>query len=126
MNDRISETSLKVTVRKKRVVQFPVQWIECTHMTDRVRTVQENVTVNCWYCKKSMLINQDTAYYVKSKMVDVEDNIPFVRCPNCNKRVSIVYYADQIEENSRKNAGMNRRRAKIIKSIFAEGGEVDV
>ena len=82
---------------RPKKVTFPIQRIEVMHGRSRVRTVEENQTVNCLMCGQEFSINRETTTILRGP-----SDMPIVRCPLCRYYAAICYYYDRIPESKHK------------------------
>lgn len=77
--------------------------------TVKVKTLNRDDGVNCWWCKERFYVSEKTAL-----VVDKYGNAA-LQCPFCGKKVSVLYYYDEARPTTRKERYKINRKIKLKK-----------
>lgn len=108
-------------MNKRIPAEFPITIIIVEHGYEEKKVINENKLAHCRFCNHGFLINSDTAYVLEGCI----DQTPFVRCPQCNRRISAVYFTDVEYTPTALNKPKRKRKQYIETFLYKKDEGVD-
>jgi len=89
-------------------LDFPITSNVIPAYSDRteLKVLNKGDLVRCWWCKEPFIVDEMTAM-----VTDKYDN-KALKCPVCNKIVSVLYYYDSARPATKKDRNMIAQRAR--------------
>jgi len=83
--------NIQMSAVKKRITQFPITRTVVRSGVEFHPTLNRGDKIRCYYCNKVIKVNDKTAFTVPNDPTKMQ----YIECPECEKRVSVLYYFDR-------------------------------